>query len=41
MQRVVPKRQLITLVLAGVPFLVILGLMAGLWYVRSGSQQKR
>jgi hypothetical protein len=41
MQRVVPKRQLSTLVLAGVPFLVILGLMAGLWYVRSGSQQKR
>jgi hypothetical protein len=41
MQRVVPKRQLSTLVLAGVPFLVILGLMAGLWFVRSGSQQKR
>ena len=41
MQRVVPKRQLSTLVLAGVPFLVILGLMAGLWFVRSSSQQKR
>ena len=41
MQRVVPKRQLSTLVLAGIPFLVILGLMAGLWFVRSGSQQKR
>jgi len=41
MQRVVPKRQLSTLVLAGIPFLVVLGLLAGLWFVRSGSQQKR
>jgi len=41
MQRVASRRQLSTLVLAGIPFLVILGLMAGLLYVRSGSQQKR
>jgi hypothetical protein len=41
MQRVSPKRQLSTLILAGVPFLVVLGLLAGLWYARSGSQQKR
>ena len=41
MQRITPQRQLSTLVLAGVPFLVILGLMAGLWFARSGSQQKR
>ena len=41
MQRVAPKRQLSTLVLTGIPFLVILGLMAGLWFVRSGSQPKR
>jgi len=41
MQRVSPKRQLSTLILAGVPFLVVLGLLAGLWFARSGSQQKR
>jgi hypothetical protein len=41
MQRVAPKRQLSTLILAGVPFLVVLGLLAGLWFARSGSQQKR
>jgi len=41
MQRISPKRQLSTLILAGVPFLVVLGLMAGLWFARSGSQQKR
>jgi hypothetical protein len=41
MQRVTPKRQISTLILAGVPFLVVLGLMAGLWFARSGSQRKR
>jgi hypothetical protein len=41
MQRITPKRQLSTLVLAGIPFLVVLGLLAGLWFARSGSQQKR
>jgi len=40
-QRVVPKRQLSTLVIAGIPFLIILGLLAGLWFVRSGAQPKR
>ena len=39
--RVVPKRQLSTLVIAGVPFLVVLGLLAGLWFARSGSRPKR
>jgi hypothetical protein len=41
MQRISPQRQLSTLILAGVPFLVVLGLLAGLWFARSGSQQKR
>ena len=41
MQRVSPKRQLSTLILAGAPFLVVLGLLAALWFARSGSQQKR
>jgi hypothetical protein len=41
MQRISLKRQLSTLILAGVPFLVVLGLLAGLWFARSGSQQKR
>ena len=41
MQRISPKRQISTLVLAGLPFLVVLGLLAGLWFARSGSQQKR
>ncbi len=41
MQRVTPKRQLSTLVVAGAPFLVVLGLLAGLWFARSGSRQKR
>jgi hypothetical protein len=41
MQRVTPKRQLSTLVIAGAPFLVVLGLLAGLWLARSGSRQKR
>ena len=40
MQRVSPKRQVSTLVIAGAPFLVVLGLLAGLWFARSGSQQK-
>ena len=39
MQRITPKRQLSTLILAGVPFLVVLGLLAGLWFARSGSQK--
>ena len=41
MLRISSKRQLSTLILAGVPFLVVLGLLAGLWFARSGSQQKR
>ena len=41
MQRISPKRQISTLVIAGAPFLVVLGLLAGLWFARSGSQQKR
>jgi hypothetical protein len=41
MQRVTPKRQLSTLVIAGAPFLVVLALLAGLWFARSGSRQKR
>jgi hypothetical protein len=41
MQRISPKRQLSTLVIAGAPFLVVLGLLAALWFARSGSQQKR
>ena len=41
MQRISPKRQLSTLVIAGAPFLVVLGLLAALWFARSGSQPKR
>ena len=41
MQRISPKRQLSTLVIAGAPFLVVLGLLAALWFARAGSQQKR
>jgi hypothetical protein len=41
MQRVSPKRRISTLVIAGAPFLVVLGLLAGLWFARAGSQQKR
>jgi hypothetical protein len=41
MQRITPKRQLSTLILAGAPFLVVLGLLVGLWFARAGSQQKR
>ena len=41
MQRISPKRQISTLVIAGAPFLVVLGLLAGLWFARTGSQQKR
>jgi hypothetical protein len=41
MQRISPKRQISTLVIAGAPFLVVLGLLAGLWFARAGSQQKR
>jgi hypothetical protein len=41
MQRVTPKRQVGTLILAGAPFLVVLGLLAALWFARSGSRQKR
>ena len=41
MQRMSPKRQISTLVIAGAPFLVVLGLLAGLWFARAGSQQKR
>jgi hypothetical protein len=40
MQRISPKRQLSTLVIAGAPFLVVLGLLAGLWFARSGSRKK-
>ena len=40
MQRISPKRQLSTLILAGAPFLVVLGLLAGLWFARSGSRKK-
>ena len=39
MQRITPKRQLSTLILAGAPFLVVLGLLAALWFARSGSKQ--
>ena len=41
MQRISPKRQLSTLVIAGAPFLVVLGLLAALWFARAGSQRKR
>ena len=41
MQRISPKRQLSTLVIAGAPFLVVLGLLAALWFAHSGSQPKR
>jgi len=41
MLRITPKRQLSTLILAGAPFLVVLGLLVGLWFARAGSQQKR
>ena len=41
MQRISPKRQISTLVIAGAPFLVVLGLLAAFWFARSGSQQKR
>jgi hypothetical protein len=41
MQRISPKRQISTLVIAGAPFLVVLGLLAALWFARSGSQPKR
>ena len=41
MQHVSPKRRISTLVIAGAPFLVVLGLLAGLWFARAGSQQKR
>ena len=41
MQRVSPKRQISTLVIAGAPFLVVLGLLAGLSFAHAGSQQKR
>jgi hypothetical protein len=39
MQRISPKRQISTLILAGVPFLVVLGLLAGLWFARTGSKK--
>jgi hypothetical protein len=40
MQRVSPKRQISTLVIAGAPFLVVLGLLAALWFARSDSRKK-
>jgi hypothetical protein len=36
-----PKRQVSALILAGIPFLVVPGLLAGLWLARSGARQKR
>ncbi len=39
LQRVSPPRQLNTLIAAGIPFLVILGLLAGLWLARSGGRR--
>lgn len=40
LQRVLPQRQLSTLIIVGIPFLVILGVLGGLWFVRSGSRAK-
>jgi hypothetical protein len=41
MQRVLPKRQLSILIAVGLPFLVILGLLGGLWFARSGARQRK
>lgn len=40
LQRVNPPRQLNTLIAAGIPFLVILGVLAGVWLARSGSRRQ-
>lgn len=40
-QRVLPKRQLSVLIAVGIPFLVILGLLGGLWFARSGARQRK
>lgn len=37
-QRVLPRRQLATLIAVGLPFLVILGVLAGVWLARAGSR---
>jgi len=41
LQRVAPPRTLSTLIAAGIPFLVILGVLVGLWLARSGSRRER
>ncbi len=39
LQRVSPPRQLNTLIAAGIPFLVILGVLVGVWLARSGGRR--
>ena len=41
LQRVLPERQLSTLIFIGIPFLAILGLLGAIWFMRSGAQQRR
>lgn len=39
LQRVSPPRQMSTLIIAAIPFLVLLGVLGGLWLARSGGRR--
>jgi hypothetical protein len=38
LEQVVPKRGLAGIIVAGLPFLVVLALLGGIWYARSGAR---
>lgn len=40
LQRIQAQRKVGVLIAAGIPFIVILGLLAGAWFLRSGSRQR-